>query len=65
MKNGKDKIIYRPQHEKTCLWGYANNKGTDQPAHPLSLISTIVIPVFVIPLLDSISRLATSEISIL
>ena len=37
-----------------------NNKGTDQPAHPCSLISA-----FVIRLLEStISKLATSESSI-
>ena len=48
-----------PQREKTCLrggGGVANNKGTDQPAHPHSLISAIVIH-----LLESIiSRLARS-----
>ena len=39
---------------------FNNNKGTDQPAHPRSLISA-----FVIGLLESyISRLATSKISI-
>ena len=39
---------------------FANNKGTDQPAHPRSLISA-----FVIPLLETIiSWLAKSEISI-
>ena len=39
---------------------FANNKGADQPVHPLSLIST-----FVIRLLESIiSKLATSEISL-
>ena len=27
----------------TCLWGLANNKGADQPAHPRSLISAFVI----------------------
>ena len=38
---------------------YANNKGTDQPAHPRSLIST-----FVVPYLDSIiSLVSISEIS--
>ena len=46
--------------EKTCLQGFANNKGADQPAHPRSLISDFVIPV----LENIISRLATSEISI-
>ena len=45
--------------EKSCLWGFANNKGADQPAHPHSLASA-----FVIRLLESIiSRLATSEVS--
>ena len=49
-----------PRREKTCLWGFANNTGADQPAHPRRLIST-----FVIRFLDSIiSKLATSEISI-
>ena len=28
---------------KTCLMTYANNKGADQPAHPHSLISAIVV----------------------
>ena len=41
-------------------WGYANNKGTDQPAHPHSLTST-----FLTRLLESIiSKLDSSEISI-
>ena len=34
---------YGPQHEKTCLRGFANNKGAYNPAHPHSLISTFVI----------------------
>ena len=52
--------LYGPQREKTCLRGFANIKGADQPAHPRSLISA-----FVIRLLESfISRPATSEISI-
>ena len=52
--------IYGPRCEKTCLWGFVNNKDADQPAHLRSLISA-----FVIGLLEStISRLATSEISI-
>ena len=46
--------------EKTCLWGFANNKGTDQPAHSRRLISA-----FVIRFKESIKcKLATSEISI-
>ena len=48
-----------PRREKTCLRGFANNTGADQPAHPRSLISA-----FVIRYLESIlSTLATSEIS--
>ena len=53
-------IPYGPWPEKTCLRGFANNKGADQPAHPHRLISA-----FVIRLLETIiSKLATSEISI-
>ena len=53
-------LSYGPRREKTCLQGLANNKGADQPAHPRSLISAFVIPLFE----SNISRLATSEISI-
>ena len=49
-----------PRREKTSLRGFDNNKCPDQPAHPRSLISTFVIRV----LEGTISRLATSEISI-
>ena len=38
--------------------GFANNKGAYQSAHPRSLISA-----FVMPLLESISRIAAMEIS--
>ena len=38
-----------PHHEKTCFMPYANNKDTDQPAHPRSLIRA-----FVVRCLDSI-----------
>ena len=49
-----------PPHEKTCLRGFGNKTGADQPAHPHSLISA-----FVIRLLESIiCKLATGEISI-
>ena len=45
---------------KTCLRGVANHTGADQPAHPCSLISALVIR-----FLESIiSKVATSEISI-
>ena len=51
--------IYGPQREKTCLRGFANNTGADQPAHPRSLISA-----FVIRFLESvICKLATGDIS--
>ena len=49
-----------PQREKPCLWGFANNTGADQPAHPRSLINA-----YVIRFLESIiDKLATVEISI-
>ena len=42
-----------------CLMSYANNKGTDQPVHPRSLISA-----FVVHCLDSIISLdSIAEIS--
>ena len=56
-----DVTSYGPKREKTCHWGFANNKGADQPAHVHSLIST-----FVLHLLESIiSILTTREISFL
>ena len=52
-------MIYGPGHEQNLFMPYANNKGTDQPAHPRSLIST-----FVVCFLDSaIPVLAKPEIS--
>ena len=52
--------INGPRREKTCLWGFANNTGADQSAHPHSLISA-----FVICLMEYItSKLATSKISL-
>ena len=52
--------IIGPQREKTCVRGFANNTGADQPAHPRSLISA-----FVIRFLESIiGKRATDEISI-
>ena len=48
-----------PGHEKMCLMSFANNKGTDQPAHPRSLISA-----FIVRCLDSIISLdSIAEIS--
>ena len=53
-------LLYWQRREKTCIRGFGNNKGADQPVHPHSLIST-----FVIRLLESIiSSLARREISI-
>ena len=50
---------YGPCREKTCLRGFANNIGADQPAHPRSLISA-----FVNHFLECIiSRLSTSKFS--
>ena len=47
-------------HEKTCLLGFANNTGADQPVYPRSLNSA-----FVILFLESIMcEHATGEISI-
>ena len=52
--------VFGLRRDKTCLRGFANNKGADQSAHPRRLISA-----FVIRLLERIiSKLATSEISI-
>ena len=59
-KQHSGKILYGPQREKTCLRGFANNTGAEQPAHPRSLISAFVIRFLV----SIISRLATSGISI-
>ena len=47
-----------PRREKTCLQGFANNTGADQPAHPRSLISAYVIRF----LKSIISKLASREI---
>ena len=55
-----DRSIYGPRREKTCLRGFANNTGADQPAHPHSLISACVIHF----LQSIVSRLDTSGISI-
>ena len=52
--------IFGPSREITCLPGFANNTGADQPAHLGSLISA-----FIIRFLEStICKLATGKISI-
>ena len=53
-------LIFGPRREKSCLRGFANNTGADQPAHPRSLISAFVIRV----LESTISKLTASKISI-
>ena len=53
-----DTYIFGPRREKTCLPVFAINKGADQPAHPRSLISAIII----LSLESIISRLVTREI---
>ena len=53
-------MLFGPRREKTCLRGFANNTGADQPAHPRRLISAYVIPF----LKCIISKLASREISI-
>ena len=51
---------YEPQRQKTCLRGFADNKGADQSVHPHRPIMVIVISI-----LDRIiSKLGTSEIPI-
>ena len=53
-------IVIGPRREKTCLRGFANKTGADQPAHPRSLISA-----FVIRFIEStIFNLATGDISV-
>ena len=41
-----------PRREKTCLWGFGNNKCADQPAHPCRLISAFVIRLLKVSYLD-------------
>ena len=54
-------LSYGPRREKTCLRGFANNTGADQPAHPRRLINA-----FVIRFLESIiCKLAAGAISML
>ena len=54
------RISIGPRRDKTCLQGFVNNKGADQPAHTHRLISA-----FVIRLLESfISKHASREILI-
>ena len=52
--------IIGPRREKTCLRGFANNTGADQPAHTRSLNIAFIIRF----LQSTICKLATNEISI-
>ena len=53
-------LSHGPRRNKTCLWGFANNKGADQPALPRRLINA-----FAVRLLESIlSKLVSSELLI-
>ena len=51
---------YGSRREKTCLRGFANKTGADQPGHPRRLISAFVIHFLKI----TVCKLATGEISI-
>ena len=53
-------ILIGPRREETCLRGFANNTGADQPAHQRSLISAFVIHFLV----SIIYKLAADGISI-
>ena len=55
-----EKYLNEPGHEKMCLMSNANNKGADQPAHPCSLISAVVVrcldSIISLDSIDEISR---------
>ena len=40
-----DYTLYMGLNTRTCLQGFENNKGAEQPAHPRSLISAFVFRV--------------------
>ena len=56
-----DRETSGPRREKTCIRGFANNTGADQPAHHRSLISAFVISFKE----NFIRKLAPGEISII
>ena len=37
-------LLNGPRHAKTCLRAYADMEGTDQTAHPRSLIRAFAVP---------------------
>ena len=56
--------MYEPGHEKMSLMSYANNKGTDQPVQPRSLISALVVCCSdSIISLDSIAKISRLELA--
>ena len=60
LRGGEGKLMIWTVTREDLSSGFANNKGADQPAHPLRLISA-----FVIRFLESIiCKLNTGEISI-
>ena len=56
-----------PGHENMCVMSYANNKGADQPVHPLSLISAFVVrfldSIISLDLIAEISRLQQASVA--
>ena len=64
---GRSTRIFGPGHVKMCLMPYANNKGTDQPAHLRSLISTFIVRCLdsILPLvpISKISRLKLASVA--
>ena len=50
-------LVHWLRRNKTCLPGFADNTGADQPALPRSLISSFIIRLFE----NIISKLDTSE----
>ena len=51
LKNKKLIQIW-PRRQKTCLPGFANNKGPDQPAHLGSLFSALLLAYLKVSYLD-------------
>ena len=43
-----DLVLDEPRHKKTCFMLYANNKDTDELAHPRSLISAFVVAALIV-----------------
>ena len=52
------------RHKKTCLWGLANTKGTDQTAHPCTCTSVHICAVWSVPLLFTYWKVSFPKLSI-